>query len=223
MEPGCNKVATGTHSRFNLKPLCCAAEKVDADCPIPCALQMLSHQMKSNLCLKRGSTSCTEGSTLWFFSLRVGCQHSAVFKRLAAAGSAWCHRGPGVKLCTRVMCGSFPNPRARPSVPFFGRGLCGAARLRCAPAALVSWQCRLVSRLCGVCPCPGHPLLPALAGFCFPWRTFPGRLSCESFGGCTGELRKALELAQPGTSAAQPRHRIASGCWSSFSLGFGSG
>lgn len=101
----------------------------------------------------------------------------------------------------------------------FGRGLWGAIRLRCAPAGLVSWQCR--PSLWGQ-PRPGHPSLPArvtptLAGICFPWRTFFGKLSCESFGGLHGRApRKALELAQPRASAAQHRHRIASGCWSSF-------
>lgn len=145
-------------------------------------------------------------------SLEAECQHSVVFKRdWQAAGSAWCHRGPGVKLCARVTCGSFPNPRARPSMHCFGRSLRGAVRLRCAPAGLVSWQCRLVSRLCGVSPRPGHPSLPArvtatLIGICFPWKTLLREFwraaqasSAQSFG-----TRTARNERRP----APPPHRL---------------
>lgn len=100
---------------FNLKAPWCAVEKANAECPDPCACQMLSHLMKSDLCLKRSSTSCTEGDALQVLPLGTGCQHSVVLKRdWQVAGSARCHRGPGAKLCTRVKCGSFQEPRARP-------------------------------------------------------------------------------------------------------------
>lgn len=93
----------------------------------------------------------------------------------------------------------------------FGRSLRGAVRLRCAPAGLVSWQCRLVSRLCGVSPRPGHPSLPArvtstLTGICFPWKTLLREFwraaqasSAQSFG-----TRTARNERRP----APPPHRL---------------
>lgn len=98
----------------------------------------------------------------------------------------------------------------------FGRSLRGAVRLRCAPAGLVSWQCRLVSRLCGVSARPGHPSLPArvtstLIGICFPWKTLLREFwraaqasSAQSFG-----TRTARNERRP----APPPHRFSRGFW----------
>lgn len=71
MRPGCGEVVTGIHSGFNLKAPW-PVEKANAECPVPRAWQMLSRLMKSNLCLKRSSTSCTEGDTLQVLSLETG-------------------------------------------------------------------------------------------------------------------------------------------------------
>lgn len=183
MKPGCGEVVTGIHSRFHLKAPWHSVEKANAKCPVPHAWQMLSRLMKSNLCLKRSSTGCTEGDALQVLSLGTGWQHSVVFNRdWQVAGSVRCHGGPGVKLCVRVKCGSFQEPRAL-NTHCFGRGQCWGIGLRCAsagPAPAGSADARqcLVVRLRGVSPSPGHPLLQGrvsspLICICFPWKTLP--------------------------------------------------